>query len=80
MNYQELMSFQNEFLTIELYLKEFNKWVRKNIDITNQRIDENSKSYKEKALKLRDIIRFISQQKQSLFNYILTEINEELKK
>ncbi len=80
MNYQELMSFQNEFLTIEVYLKEFNKWVRKNIETTNQRIEENSKGYKEEALKLRDIIRFISQQKQSLFNYILTEINEESKK
>jgi len=74
LSYEELMSFQNEFITIELHLKEFSNWVQRNLENTNYLIGENSKGYKDEMLKLREIMRFITQQKQALFNYILRDI------
>ena len=69
--YEEIMSFQNEFITIELYIKEFTKFVKTKVEKTQKIIDNSIYKIQDQAEKLKELIIFISQQKQSLFGEIL---------
>ena len=67
------MSFQNEFISIELFMKEFINYVKKNVKKQEILSKLKISQILEQQDKIKEYSKSISLQKQLLFNKILKE-------
>ena len=67
------MSFQNEFISIELFMKEFINYVKKNVKKQEILSKLKISQILEQQDKIKEYSKSISLQKQLLFSKILKE-------
>jgi len=67
----EVNSFQNQYVSVQLYIKNFLNYCVKTIRLTNSKCEKDKFNSMEEINRIKIMIGFITKQKQRLFEYIL---------
>ena len=70
-SYEEIISFQNEYIQIQSYFKHFMTAVMKRIRVSNGMLNQQKIDRELIINKIEEYIKRIAQQKKALFNELL---------